>query len=192
MKISAIITTYNGKHLRQSVQSILKQTQLPYEILIVDNGTFDEASLVQINEVSTLPLVRILRLDPNMGPAVARNTGWDNAKGDLVAFLDSGDMWKPEKLQIQSEFMQANPQYLLTGHWYDYQPWRVSGVVRRRRLLLTNVLSVCCILARRDFPLCAKSRAVSGLHSANRATDCQSATAPARIRRVPVRPTFRR
>jgi glycosyltransferase involved in cell wall biosynthesis len=151
--VSAIITNYNGLYLKQSVQSVFDQSVSPKEILIVDNGTTNPEALKILKEFESEARVRIVKLDPNQGPGAARNFGWAQSQGEFIAFLDSGDMWCADKLEYQFEFMQKNTEYALTAHWFDYQPWRVGGRLSRFRVLLTNVVSPCCLMLRRNFPL---------------------------------------
>ncbi|ODR95865.1 hypothetical protein AUC70_03120 [Methyloceanibacter stevinii] len=84
------------------MESILSQTSPPQEILVVDDASTDDLSraLAPFGE-----RVRLIRHDTNRGPAAARNTGLQAATGDLVAFLDSDDVWHAKKQEKQLTFM---------------------------------------------------------------------------------------
>lgn len=102
MKFSVIIPTYNRADLlEQAIQSVLAQTCRDFELLVVDDG-----SEPVIRPATTDDRLRVLRHPANRGAAAARNTGIRQAQGELVAFLDSDDLWFPEKLAQQAEFMQ--------------------------------------------------------------------------------------
>ena len=99
-KISVIIPTLNRCHtLSRAIESVLKQTLLPHEIIVVDNGSSD-GSLEMIK--SKYPFICLLK-EERIGVSVARNKGIKEADGTWVAFLDSDDEWLPQKLQRQIE-----------------------------------------------------------------------------------------
>jgi glycosyltransferase involved in cell wall biosynthesis len=107
--ISAIIPTFNGAtrgFLTQAIESVLSQSYRNFELLIVDDGSTDDTmSLCKtyLAEGRTTYLRQ-----RNRGPAAARNTGIEAAKGRFVCFLDDDDVWRPGKLEKQIIFMQAS------------------------------------------------------------------------------------
>ena len=116
--VSVIIPTYNRrKLLGKAIDSVLKQTYLNFELLIVDDGSddgTDEFVASYGNEV------RYLYQD-NLGASAARNTGIKAARHDLLAFLDSDDCFVPEKLEVQVAAMAAQSEYLVSHTdeiWY--------------------------------------------------------------------------
>lgn len=90
IRISAIVCTLNrAQYLRKAVQSLKNQT-LPkdgYEIIVVDNGSTDGTAEIAREESKGMPSLQYLR-EPVLGLSHARNTGWRNAKGEYVAYLD--------------------------------------------------------------------------------------------------------
>ncbi len=93
LTVSVIIPTYNRVgYLREALDSVLAQTAAPAEILVVDDGSTDGTA----EAVATYgPPVRYLRHLQNLGVAAARNTGLEAARSDLIAWLDSDDLWEP-------------------------------------------------------------------------------------------------
>lgn len=100
MNISVIIPTYNrSQSLHRALQSVYRQTLMPGEIIVVDDGSNDGTEQMLRNE---FPEVRYI-YQQNRGVSAARNRGIAAASGDWLAFLDSDDQWLPEKLQKQQQ-----------------------------------------------------------------------------------------
>ncbi|MFK8250878.1 glycosyltransferase [Ancylobacter terrae] len=105
--VSVIIPVYNGaRFLREAVDSILDQGHAKLEIIVVDDGSYDDVTAA----VDALPLqVRFIRQE-NGGPAAARNTGLLAASADLIGFLDVDDLWPRGKLAAALVWLEAHPQ----------------------------------------------------------------------------------
>lgn len=102
--VSVIIPTFNRSHiLPEAIESVLRQTYPRLELLIVDDGSTDDTGEV----VSSFKddRIRMIRHPKNAGVSTARNTGLAEAKGDFVSFLDSDDLWMPEKLALELSFL---------------------------------------------------------------------------------------
>ncbi len=105
-KVSVIIPAYNAEeYIAETLQSVFEQTYSNYEVIVVDDGSKD----------GTLPLlqsyaskVKVFSKD-NGGPASARNVAINNSDGELIAFLDSDDLWFREKLETQIRFLGDHP-----------------------------------------------------------------------------------
>lgn len=98
--VSAIIPTYNqARYLEGAVASALGQTEPPTEVIVIDDGSTDNTAVVLRGFADR---VRVIR-QSNRGVAAARNVGAERARGDLLAFLDSDDVWFPRKLERQKE-----------------------------------------------------------------------------------------
>ena len=107
-KISIIIPIYNAeKHLRECLNSVISQTLRDIEIICVDDGSVDK-SMEIIEEYASQDNRFIILKQENSGPSKARNFGWDSAKSDYIAFIDSDDVWHPEKLWLQYQYMIKN------------------------------------------------------------------------------------
>jgi glycosyltransferase involved in cell wall biosynthesis len=103
---SVIIPTYNyARYLGEAVDCALAQTYSPLEVIVVDDGSTDETPEVLARYRDLIRTVR----QPNLGPSVARNAGIAVANGDYLAFLDSDDLWQPQKLERQMARFAADP-----------------------------------------------------------------------------------
>lgn len=106
-KVSVIIPTFNrAKYVGEAIESALGQTSPVYEILIVDDGSADNTR--EIVTAYGAPVKYIYQ--ENRGPAAARNTGLRHASGQYIAFLDSDDLWEPDKTAVQKDFLATYPQ----------------------------------------------------------------------------------
>lgn len=96
--VSLVIPYYRASQtIARAVESALGQTVRPLEILIVDDGSPDDAAEATKQFGSSVTVIR----KPNGGTASARNLGIEHAKGEWIAFLDADDYWEPEKLERQ-------------------------------------------------------------------------------------------
>lgn len=117
--ISVVIPAFNARDtVSRALQSVIEQTQLPSEIIIVDDASYDGTW----NEVNRLAeqyrdyAIKAVRLQKNDGPATARNAGWDTAEYEYIAFLDADDSWHPRKLELQYRWMRQHPDMAISGH----------------------------------------------------------------------------
>jgi len=103
VRISVVIPTYNrARLLERALGSVLSQSRLPDEILVVDDGSTDDTREV----VGRFAPVTYLRQE-NAGASAARNYGASVARGDFIAFLDSDDVWFPDFLERMENAIQA-------------------------------------------------------------------------------------
>jgi len=128
MRISVLIPTYNSAATIQStLDSVLRQSVLPHEILVLDDGSTDNT--VSILESYKLSLTVFQQ--ENKGVANARNFLCERARGDLIAFLDHDDIWHPSYLEVQSELYSKYPRAVtfFTGHvnFYGYGNYEWSS-----------------------------------------------------------------
>lgn len=109
-KVSIIIPTYNRAHLvREAVASVLAQTWQDYKVLVVDDGSNDAT----LEGLTPFENIAVLRHPTRLGVSAARNRGLTAARGEWLAFLDSDDLWLPEKLARQMAFLAAHPEILI-------------------------------------------------------------------------------
>lgn len=103
--VSVIIPTYNRlQFLREALDSVRAQTHQPLQVVVVDDGSTEDIAAGTADH-PTRPI--IVRQD-RQGPGAARNRGLAEATGDLVAFLDSDDLWLPTKLEQSVDFLTTN------------------------------------------------------------------------------------
>ncbi|XDD49110.1 glycosyltransferase family 2 protein [Leptospira sp. WS92.C1] len=105
--VSVVIPTFNRENqVCSAIESVLKQTVLPMEILIVDDGSTDSTiSLIRNRFKDFLDQIRIFSLEHG-GVSRARNFGVERSVFDWIAFLDSDDLWLPDKLKVQWKVLQ--------------------------------------------------------------------------------------
>lgn len=116
-KVSVIIPTYNRAHLiGKAIQSVLDQSFHDYEIIVVDDGSTDNTREV-ISRLSDK--IRYI-YQGNKERSAARNNGMRHAMGKYITFLDSDDIYLPEKLSVQVESMDRNPDSAMS---YSYSIW---------------------------------------------------------------------
>ena len=100
--VSAIIPTYNrAQQVCSAIESVLAQTYSPIELIVVDDGSTDDTQVRLQRYAGRIHVIR----QKNAGPSAARNIGVRNSHGDLIAFLDSDDLWLTNRLDIQVEVL---------------------------------------------------------------------------------------
>ena len=109
MKISAIVPAWNAADtLHETLDSIAAQTVAPDEVIVVDDGSTDDTARVASRHLLNVKLVQT----ENRGLPAALNTGIAASTGELIAILDSDDLWEPEKTRIQIAAMGKQ-----SGNW---------------------------------------------------------------------------
>jgi glycosyltransferase involved in cell wall biosynthesis len=107
--VSAIIAAHNGeKYLRFAIESVLNQDYPRYDLWVIDNGSTDATPQV----AQLFPQVHYRRLE-TANVAAARNQGVYLSQGEYLAFLDQDDLWAPNKLTLQTAFLQAHQELFL-------------------------------------------------------------------------------
>lgn len=105
--VSIIMPSYNtASFIEETIQSVLNQTYTNWELIIVDDCSTDNTDEVLENIKDSR--IRYFKNDKNSGAAVSRNKALREAKGQWIAYLDSDDLWMPEKLEKQIHFMETN------------------------------------------------------------------------------------
>lgn len=119
--VSVIIPVHNcERYLAEAIRSALAQSYGALEIIIVDDGSTDASGTVAKQFEGDVQYYYQERL----GAAAARNQGINLAKGEYFSFLDSDDIWVPEKLKIQMEVLERSPK------WIWYSAMRSSSTAR--------------------------------------------------------------
>lgn len=160
IQCSVIVPYFNmGAYLDECIESIMGNGSRVGEIIIVDDGSTEEKSILKLNEIkSRHPLVRVIRQD-NCGLAIARNTGALHAKESVLAFLDPDDMIMPDyynkaiKILEQHRnvhFVSCWAKYFGTtkGHWPSFNPEPPLAIVH-------NMMNTSCMVVKRESYLAA-------------------------------------
>lgn len=113
--VSVVIPTYNrSRSVINAINSVLVQTREAAEIIVVDDGSSDGTEAILRDYFGSG--IRLVRQE-NKGVSAARNAGIKNAKHELIAFLDSDDLWTPEKLERQVPLMNSADVVLSATNW---------------------------------------------------------------------------
>lgn len=137
--VSIIMPSYNAsKFIEASINSILKQTYENWELIIVDDCSSDN-TVELINSIND-SRIRLYKNEKNSGAAISRNKALREAKGRWIAFLDSDDVWLPEKLEKQLNFMKKNDyaftytdyRIRLNGEWLPYVNTAPNKIDKRK------------------------------------------------------------
>jgi len=117
--VSIITPSYNSeKYISETIESVLTQTYSNWEMLIVDDMSTDDSPQIIDVYAKQDKRIKLIRSKQNMGSAKARNRAIKEATGEYIAFLDSDDIWLPNKLEKQLTRMQHNNIYLSYSAYY--------------------------------------------------------------------------
>ena len=109
-QVSVIIPTYNRSWvIKEAIDSVLAQDYKDFELIVVDDGSTDHTSEVLDSYRNDIKVFS----QKNKGVSAARNRGIAEASGKFIAFLDSDDLWLPQKLTVQIEFFNQTPDALI-------------------------------------------------------------------------------
>lgn len=134
--VSVVIPCYKcGSTLSRAIESVLAQTILPRELILVDDYSCDETlMLLKVWQEKKPQWIRLVVLPTNLGAGSARNSGWEIAKGKFIAWLDADDSWHPEKLAIQYGYMDSHPEVSLSGHGHAVNQYPNFSEISQERL----------------------------------------------------------
>ncbi len=162
MIVSVVMPAYNAeKTIKESVDSVLAQTFTDFELIITDDCSSDKTPAIYAGLVASDPRIRVLRNEANKGVAAARNKGVAEARGEWIAFLDSDDLWRPDKLEKHMAFIKktgADISYTASafidggGAVIDYilpAEYRLTYAALLRR----NLMSCSSVMVRRGIML---------------------------------------
>ena len=120
--VSVIIPTYNrGWIVKEAIDSVLEQDFGDYELIVVDDGSGDNTPAILKAYGKKISVLQ----QPNKGVSAARNLGIAAAAGRLIAFLDSDDLWLPQKLSAQANFFKEHPDAVINQ---TQERWIRNGV----------------------------------------------------------------
>ena len=145
--VSIIMPNYNGvKYIEGSVKSILSQSYLNWELIIIDDCSTDDSLLV-IRKLFVDKRITIIEQPSNMGVAVARNKGIEMAKGKYIAFIDSDDQWLEKKLERQIDFMIKNKAgFSYTSYtMISAAGQKITEIIAQEKIMYNDLLITCNI-----------------------------------------------
>ncbi len=117
--VSIITPSFNSeKYISATIHSVQNQTYPNWEMVIVDDCSADNTALIVDKLILNDPRIKFYKLAKNAGPGVAREQALQMAEGRFIAFLDSDDLWKPEKLEKQVAHLLSN-KVPFTFSFYD-------------------------------------------------------------------------
>lgn len=172
--ISIITPAYNcEKYLEEAVDSVLAQTVQDWELLIIDDCSKDNTYRCMQKLAAKDSRIRIFKNVQNAGAAATRNFGVRQSEGQWIAFLDSDDLWKEDKLEKQMAVLEKYPEasFLFTGSAFIEDDGmtiahtlHVPEKVNRKKLLNQNVISCSSVLIRRELILEFPMPEEDGIH----------------------------
>ena len=165
LPVTVIIPCYRSAlTIRRAVQSVILQTHIPAEVILVNDASNDETlGVLRDLEQQYFGLIKVISFTENKGAASARNAGWAMATQTYIAFLDADDSWHHKKLFIQYTYMLSNPDIALCGHQCVYLRDKDSlPIIKNKDGLITNIsqssllfknaFSTPTIMLKRDVP----------------------------------------
>lgn len=118
LQISVVMPLYNGlAYVEEALRSVMDQTLLPGEVIVVDDGSSDGSD--EFVECLDSPVPIKVVHQPNRGQSAARNAGVELASGELIAFLDQDDAWRPEHLEVLRRAILKKPGIGWAYHDFD-------------------------------------------------------------------------
>lgn len=158
--VSVIMPMYNSeKYIEESIQSVINQTYFLWELIIIDDGSKDQSVNIVEKYAKADKRVKLVKSKKNLGVAKARNQGIKLAQGRYIAFLDSDDIWLPDKLEHQINFMEEKQAPIAYTQYRQFTD-KVSEVgnlidvepkVSYKRLLKGNIIGCLTAMIDRKF-----------------------------------------
>jgi len=142
--ISVVMAVYNSdRFVSQSIESILKQTFSDFELIIIDDASTDNTS----HAIDVFRDKRVIKVrnSSNLGQTKSLNIGFAMARGRYIARMDADDIAYPQRLQLQCEFLEQNPQIAVVGSWSE--DIDENGRVLRKVRPPTEPIEIKCFMA---------------------------------------------
>src|SRR5262249_55824802 len=158
--VSIVLPTFNRlRYLPAAIESVFAQTFTDWELIVADDGSEAQTQAYLVS-VADPPRVRVLHLPHTGNPGSVRNAAWRSAHGEYIAFLDSDDIWSPEKLTLQLAALHRHPErgwshtafaiidasgaplYGANTRWPATEGWVVERLIRMEIVVATSPLIV--------------------------------------------------
>ena len=160
MSISIILPVYNAEvYIEYTIHSILNQTYPYFELIIIDDCSTDSSFDIISNLIQIDSRIIYYKLEKNSGgPATPRNFGLKKANYNLVAFIDSDDIWHPKKLEIQYNFLKSNSKIKFISSLKTFNEFNndmfskklVYNVLTYNELLMKNFINNSSVLVYKE------------------------------------------
>lgn len=162
-EVTVVIPMYNSAAtIERALKSVAAQTLLPRHVIVINDASTDDClKIVQDWKDSNLS-IEIIDNIFNLGPSASRNSGWDRATTEYIAFLDADDAWHPMKLKIQFDLAREHPEISMIGHRYDIANDTAWPIIEIQSLpirefsfcefLIKNRLSTPTVMLKRALP----------------------------------------
>jgi len=142
LEFSLLLSVYKkekSEHLKECFESIVVQTVTPTEIILVEDGPLTDALYAEIERARHyFPSLKTIPLEKNVGLGKALNIGMDACKCDIIARMDTDDICKRNRFEMQLAFLTEHPEIDVVGAWIDEFVGSVNNVVSTRRVPETN------------------------------------------------------
>jgi teichuronic acid biosynthesis glycosyltransferase TuaG len=162
--VSVIMPAYNAAGtIEMSIQSVLRQTHLNLELLVVDDCSTDNTLSIARGFLISDHRIKVLTMKENSGPAESRNTAIEYALGRYIAFCDSDDTWNENKLQKQIQVLSTSKSAICFTSYYEMdQDGTVTDRIIKSRSLLNYEMMlrynyIGCSTAIYDVDKCGKN-----------------------------------
>ena len=162
MKVSVVMPAYNAeKYIKAAVQSVLNQTWTEFELLVIDDGSRDSTVEIVKGLMAEDHRIRLLENPENAGVSASRNLGVQQARGEWIAFLDSDDLWREDKLERQFslggltgvDLIYSAAQCISEEGYVLDREFQVPVCVDYQSILRKNDLICSSVLLRRELAL---------------------------------------
>lgn len=153
--------SYNSEsHISESIESVLSQTYQNWELIITDDNSSDSTVDIIGKYLEQDCRIKLLQSNKNCGAGTARNTSIKEARGKFIAFLDSDDLWLPQKLEKQIGFMINNNFSFTYSYYQKFSKSNKGSIIKSNRktnyedLICSNVIG--CLTAIYDAEILGK------------------------------------
>lgn len=151
--ISIVMPAYNAaQYIEQSIESVLKQSYTNWELIIVDDCSVDDTYKIVDKLCLNEERIKLFRMNENSGVAMARNFAISMSRGKYIAFLDSDDLWLPDKLEKQLNLMQEKKAVISYTAYRQFSMEKVGNLVSvpeqvtYKQLLKGNVIGCLTVM----------------------------------------------
>lgn len=168
--VSIVMPTYNsGSYIKEAIDSIVNQTYQQWELIIVDDASKDNTKEILASYKDKR--IKIYNNEVNKGVAYSRNKGISLCLSDIVAFLDSDDIWDKYKLEKQISLYSNEKQFIFTGSYFidesgnknNYE-LKVPERIDKQELLKHNLISCSSVMINKAFLLKRPFPEVNNIH----------------------------